>query len=96
LLFRHRPATPDLEAASAMKTRLVRIGNSRGIRIPKPLLEELGAPEEVELHIQDGALLVTPVVDPRAGWAEAVTRHGPAPLLDAPTPTAFDEAEWSW
>ena len=87
---------PALDTALAMKTRLVRIGNSRGIRIPKPLLEELGAPDEVELQVQDGTLVVTPVVDPRAGWAEAVARYGPSPLLDAPTPTAFDEGEWSW
>lgn len=89
-------AVPHPDPATAMKTRLVRIGNSRGIRIPKPVLEQLGLVDEVELAVQDGALVVTPVRDPRAGWADAVARHGPSPLLDAPTPTAFDEGEWSW
>ena len=36
-----------------MKTRIVRIGNSQGIRIPKPLLEQTGLHDEVEVSVQD-------------------------------------------
>ena len=36
-----------------MKTRLVRIGNSRGVRIPKPLLEQAGLEDEVQLRVVD-------------------------------------------
>jgi antitoxin MazE len=81
-----------------VKTRLVRIGNSRGIRLPKPVIELAGLSEEVELQVRPGAIVVRPVDRPRAGWAQAAaaladTEPG---LLDAPTPTRFDEEEWSW
>jgi antitoxin MazE len=40
----------------AAKTRIIRIGNSRGIRIPKTLLEEAELPDEVELHAEAHAV----------------------------------------
>src|SRR6266566_2198064 len=54
-----------------MKTKLVRIGNSRGVRLPKPLIEESGLSEEVELLAGDRTILIRSAVGPRAGWAEA-------------------------
>ena len=44
----------------ATRTRIVRIGNSRGIRIPKTLLDEADLPDEVERHAQPGRLVVQP------------------------------------
>ena len=79
-----------------MKARLVRIGNSRGIRLAKPVLEQAGLEDEVEIRVEPGAVIITAAVTPRAGWAEAAARHGPSPLLDAPTATRFDDEEWSW
>lgn len=79
-----------------MKTRLVRIGNSRGIRLTKPLLEQAGLEDEVEIRVEPGAIVITPVEAPRAGWAEAAARRRPEGLRDEPTATRFDEAEWTW
>lgn len=82
-----------------MKARLVRIGNSRGVRLPKPLIEEAGLSDEVELQVKDGALIIRPVRVSRAGWAEsakALGAEGGDGLLDPPTPTRFDEKEWEW
>ena len=81
-----------------MKTRLVRIGNSRGIRIPKPLIEQAGLGEEVELRAQEGAIIIRAAAQPRAGWAEAARRLAAeeAGLLDEPIPTRFDKTEWQW
>lgn len=82
-----------------MKTRLVRIGNSRGVRIAKPLLEEAGLTDEVEIRVRAGAVVITPRTRPRAGWAEAAARLAKtkeAQLLDEATPTRFDEEEWKW
>ena len=82
-----------------MKARLVRIGNSRGIRLPKPLIEQAGLGEEVELLVQEGAILIQSTTTPRAGWADAARRLAEAEgtgLLDAPIVTKFDEAEWKW
>jgi len=79
-----------------MKAKLVRIGNSRGVRLAKPLIEEAGLTDDVEIRVEGGALIITSIESPRAGWAEAVTRHGPSKLLDTPSATVFDETEWSW
>jgi antitoxin MazE len=82
-----------------MKTRVVRIGNSRGVRIPKPLLEEAGLDEEVELRVVETGLLIENATAPRAGWSEAAAllrERGEAGLLDEPVPTAFDESDWMW
>lgn len=80
-----------------LKTRLVRIGNSRGVRIPKPLIQEAKLGDDVEIEVRDGAIVVSRSTDCREGWAEAAQdlaqeREG---LLDPPTPTRFDE-EWEW
>ena len=83
----------------ATKTRIVRIGNSRGIRIPKTLLDEADLPEEVELHAQPGRLVVQGVRRPRSGWAAAAKRmraRGDDRLLDEATATKFDREEWEW
>ncbi len=79
-----------------MKTRLVRIGNSRGVRIAKPLLEQAGLSDEVEIRVQAGALVISAVAAPRAGWAEAAAEVTPSGLLDAPGATRFDDDEWVW
>lgn len=82
-----------------MKARIVRIGNSRGIRIPKPLLEQAGLGEEVELTVEDSRIVIAPATRPRQGWAEAfAAMHaaGEDALLDEPTPTRFDDEEWEW
>jgi antitoxin MazE len=81
------------------KTRIVRIGNSRGIRIPKTLLDEADLPEEVELHAEPGRLVVQAARHPRSGWAAAARRmrvRGDDRLLDQPTATKFDHEEWEW
>jgi antitoxin MazE len=83
----------------ATKTRIVRIGNSRGIRVPRALLEQAELPEEVELQAQPGRLIVRAARRPRAGWAaaaRAMRERGHDQLLDAPTPTRFDREEWTW
>jgi len=82
-----------------MKTKIIRIGNSRGIRIPKPLLEEAGLEEEVTLRVVDGALVIAAEREPRDGWeAAAVLAHERRDddLLDDVVPTTFDSREWEW
>jgi antitoxin MazE len=82
------------------RSRLVKIGNSRGIRVPKSLIEECGLGDEVELTVEEGALVVRPVDDPRAGWEEAFRRmaeRGDDKLIDGDWPaTEFDKSEWEW
>ena len=83
----------------ATKTRIVRIGNSQGIRVPRALLDQAELPEEVELLAQPGRLIVRAARRARAGWVEAartMRARGEDALLDAPTSTRFDQDEWTW
>jgi antitoxin MazE len=69
-----------------MKARIVKIGNSRGIRIPKPLIQETGLTGEVELVVGENRLVISPVQRPRSGWSEAfkaMAAAGDDALLDA-------------
>jgi antitoxin MazE len=81
------------------KTRIVRIGNSRGIRVPKLLLDQAALPDEVELRAEPGRIVVSAASRPRAGWAtkaRAMQNRGDDVLLDAATATRFDLDEWRW
>ena len=83
-----------------MKTTLIPIGNSRGVRIPKPIIEQCGLTEHVEMDVQDRMILIHAPRQPRAGWAEAfarMARAGDDTLLDGqPTSTRWDEEDWQW
>lgn len=84
-----------------MKTRIVRIGNSRGVRIPKLLLDQSGLEGEVDINAENGSLLIRPVRKPRAGWAAAfreMAGHGDDALLDdiSSPLSSWDEDEWKW
>jgi len=83
-----------------MKTRLVQIGNSRGVRLPAGVIEACGLGEELELHVDKGAVIIRPAHPVREGWEqafEAMARAGDdAPLLDENTPNRFDDEEWTW
>ena len=87
---------------TVVKTRIVKIGNSQGIRIPKLLLEQVGLTGPVEVEVQDGQLVVRPVREPtRPGWEEqfrAMAARGDDRLLDAgPVGSSeWDDAEWEW
>ena len=51
-----------------MKTHLIPIGNSKGIRIPKSILETCGLEEEIEMVIQKDGLILRPLLEVRSGW----------------------------
>jgi len=82
-----------------MKTRIVRIGNSQGVRLPRPLLEQSGLGEDVVLRATPGRIVIEAARAPRAGWADAAkAMHaaGDDAVLDTPTATRFDREEWEW
>lgn len=82
-----------------MKTRLVRIGNSKGIRIPKALIDQSGLQDEVEITLKGNSLVIRPASNPREGWAEAfeeMARRGDDTLLDDEVANEFDRTEWQW
>jgi len=84
-----------------MKARIVKIGNSRGIRIPKPLIEETGLGEEVEIQVEGNRLIITPAARARADWTSSfqkMAQRGDDALVDgdAQVGTVWDEGEWEW
>lgn len=81
------------------KTRIVKIGNSRGIRVPKLLLDQAQLPDEVEVRAEPGRLVVQATRRPRTGWAKAaraMRERAHDALLDEPTATRFDREAWEW
>ncbi len=84
--------------SASVKARIVAIGNSQGVRIPKPLLEQAGLEGDVELHAEDGRIVIAAPRRARSGWAEAAAAlhaRGEDGVLDTAAP-AFDDEEWEW
>ena len=84
-----------------MRVRLVRIGNSRGIRIPKAMLDQLGLEGDVDLELRQGRLVISPIKSDRDGWEEAfaaMAAHGDDRFVHGEQLTAsdWDEEEWEW
>lgn len=84
-----------------MKTRIVRIGNSRGIRLPKTVLEQCGLQDEVELSVEEDRLVIRALEKQRASWEAAsrgMAERGDDCLLDEEylRSTEWDETEWEW
>jgi antitoxin MazE len=84
-----------------MKARIVKIGNSQGIRIPKPLILQAGLKGEVDLQVEDNRLVISGLRRPRAKWALAfslMAQRGDDRLLDGDVLAAsqWDEEGWEW
>lgn len=82
-----------------MQARIIRIGNSQGIRIPKALLAACQLEDEVELLVENDELVIRRARAPREGWEKAFSemmKAGEGGLLDPPVPTRWDESEWEW
>jgi antitoxin MazE len=82
-----------------MRTKLIRIGNSRAVRLPGELLEAAGLHDELDLSVEGPAIILRSADHPRAGWEAAfreMAERGDDELLDPDVPTEFDENEWEW
>ena len=85
-------------------TRIVQIGNSRGMRIPKSILLQCHLDDTVELVPREDGLLVRPVpaaTPARVGWEEAfrtMGQRGDDAILDEPPSdrTEWENGEWEW
>ncbi len=87
--------------STVRKTRIVKIGNSHGVRIPKLFLEQTQLGDEVELELQSNQIVIRPARRSRQGWDaafQAMAEAGDDQLLDgdAVPATAWDEEEWTW
>ncbi len=83
-----------------IKTKIVKIGNSQGIRIPKLLLDQTNFGKEVELELQDNRIVIRASYPSRHGWEEQfkkMAEQGDDRLLDEPVPqSSWHEEDWEW
>jgi antitoxin MazE len=87
--------------STVVKSRIVKIGNSQGIRIPKLLLDQTDLSGEVELAVEEGQIVVRAARLPRDGWEEmfrVMAERRDDKLLDGDEllPTVWEEEEWEW
>jgi antitoxin MazE len=83
----------------SIKVSIVKIGNSRGIRIPKALLEQTRLDGELELVPDGNQLILRSLSRPREGWDEtfkSMAEWGDDSLLDEGTVDRFEEEDWEW
>lgn len=57
-----------------MKTSIIQIGNSKGLRLSKAILERYNIRDAVELILEKGRIILKPIDQPRKGWDEAFSR----------------------
>ncbi len=83
-----------------MRARVIKIGNSQGLRIPKPILDQTGILDEVEIEVEKNQIIIRPVKNVRDGWASAFKKmreNGDDELIiDENISDSWDEEEWQW
>ncbi|MDZ7831517.1 MAG: AbrB/MazE/SpoVT family DNA-binding domain-containing protein [Desulfobacterales bacterium] len=83
-----------------MRARVIKIGNSQGLRIPKPILDQTGIMEDVEIEVEENKIIIRPVKNVRAGWDAAFKMMGERsddePIVDEHISHSWDEEEWQW
>ena len=85
-----------------MKTKVIKIGNSRGIRLPKVILQQVGINDEVNLEVDRDRIILEPIHHRRNGWQEAFLKmasNSDDQLLDGEdtiSQSSWDDDEWIW
>lgn len=82
-----------------MKTQIIQIGNSQGIRIPKVLLEESGIAGDVDVKLHPEGIIIRNAQRPRADWDAAfkkMAENDDEELTETSVSTEFDKKEWQW
>ena len=82
-----------------VRSKVVKIGDSRGIYIPRTLLEQADLADEVEMTVEANRLVIKSVLHHRQGWEAKfveMAQYGDDHLLDEPAPISLDESEWIW
>ena len=84
-----------------MRMHIVKIGNSKGVRIPKALLDQTGIKDDVELEVDKTRIIIRPLINPRAGWDNAfktMANNGDDALMNGidTISHSWDDEEWEW
>jgi len=81
-----------------MRIPIIKIGNSRGIRLPKTIIEQCGFGEEAELEVRNNKIIIKPIKKPRQNWEKAfrkMAENKDDRLIEFPS-VQWDEEEWEW
>ena len=81
-----------------MKASIIQMGNSQGLRIPKPILEQCGFSDEVELEVHNKELIIRSTAHSRQNWEKAfkaMAQNGDDQLIEF-AQNQWDEEEWEW
>ena len=86
---------------NTIKVKIIPIGNSRGIRLPKSLIEQYNMKDNLLLEAKKDSIVIRPVENPRAGWERAfkkMRRREDDVLLDEEIEffSEWDQEEWKW
>ena len=79
-----------------MKSSLRKIGNSRGVLIPAALLAACAIEDEIDIRIDRGRIVITPVKAPRAGWFDDYSETADAEAHDWAESDLAEDSEWAW
>jgi antitoxin MazE len=83
-----------------MKAEIIKIGNSKGLRIPSTILKQCRMKNAVNLKVEDEKLIITPYEETRAGWEynfQTIAKNNEDKLLDIGfIEHSWDEEEWQW
>lgn len=80
-------------------TRIVRIGTSQGVHLPKVWVDQLHLGPEVEMTVQADGIIIRPAVRAGQAWDEqfaAMADAGDDRLIDEPVVNSFDKDQWEW
>ena len=81
-----------------MEISIIKIGNSKGFRIPKAILDQYNITDKIQLILEKGQIILRPIEEPRKGWDKAfkkMNQEGDDQLL---TNDVFDDEnfeEWT-
>ncbi|MFA9390532.1 MAG: AbrB/MazE/SpoVT family DNA-binding domain-containing protein [Prolixibacteraceae bacterium] len=51
-----------------MEVSVIKIGNSKGIRLSKTMLEKYNIQDSVNITLEEDQIVITPITKPRKGW----------------------------
>ena len=54
-----------------METSIIKIGNSKGLRLSKTILQQYNMKDKVEIILEVGQIIIKPIAKPRENWEQA-------------------------
>jgi antitoxin MazE len=82
-----------------MKAKIIQIGNSRGVRLTRVLLEQAHLTDDVQIEATPNQIVIRSAHAPREGWEDAfrtMAQRGDDVLQDGLITSSFDDTEWKW